>query len=369
MSLKEFKCPSCGGSLAFNIENQNLKCDYCKNEYDIDSEPYENKGHTHHNHEEKHYEDEDGTVWSIDGQSWDEEEEENLVLYTCDSCGGEIIGDETMASTSCPFCTNNVVIPSQFSGDLRPDFLIPFKLDKERAKSALKSFYKGRKLLPKVFSEENHIEEIKGIYVPFWLFSGKSTGDMVFTGTKVRVYSDSRYDYTETSYYNIKRGGTLDFQYVPVDGSSKIDNLIMESIEPFKWEDAMEFDSGFLAGFLANRYDVDSEDSIDYAKERIKNTTLASFRRSVQGYQTVQVERADQMLEDVKINYALVPVWFLNTEWEGKFYTFAMNGQTGRIVGDDMPIDKGLYYKKFFLYAIISGLIIFVIAMLVFKYV
>ena len=35
--------------------------------------------------------------------------------------------------------------------------------------------------------------------------------------------------------------------------------------------------------------------------------------------------------------YALLPVWMLNTIINGKTYTYAMNGQTGRIIGN-IPI-------------------------------
>ena len=66
----------------------------------------------------------------------------------------------------------------QVSGALKPDYVIPFKIDKKAAKEALQRHYKGKKLLPKIFKKENHIDEIKGVYVPFWLFDADADADI-----------------------------------------------------------------------------------------------------------------------------------------------------------------------------------------------
>ena len=95
-----------------------------------------------------------------------EGETAGLHTYSCKSCGGEIVGDDTMAASACPFCGNPIVLTGQFAGDLRPDLIIPFKLDKKAAKEKLQEHLKGKTLLPKVFRSQNHIDEIKGVYVP-----------------------------------------------------------------------------------------------------------------------------------------------------------------------------------------------------------
>lgn len=343
MSIQEFKCPNCGGPVAFDVDSQKMHCDFC----DIDFNINEEHSHEHHDHSQVEETKTEGGVFQQEKSYYTEDETEGLRVYSCESCGGEIIGDESMAATSCPFCTNNVVIPSQFEGDLRPDYIIPFKLDKEDAKDALMKFYGGRRLLPKVFRDENKIEEIKGLYVPFWLFTGRSSADMSFQGTKVNMYSDGNYRYTETSIFDVQRGGTIDFKYVPVDGSSKIDDILMESIEPFHFEEAVDFNTYYLPGFLADRYDVKSDVLIDIAEDRIKNSTIQAFENSVSGYSSLRQTGGDYNLGRVQVNYALAPVWFLTTKWNNQLYRFVMNGQTGAFVGDDMPIDNSLKTRAF----------------------
>ncbi len=168
-------------------------------------------------------------------------ETDGIRLHVCNPCGGEIIGDENLGATTCPYCGNNVVIKGQFAGTLRPDLVIPFQLDKEAAIVAYKKHIQGKKLLPKVFKSQNHIDEIKGIYVPFWMFQADADANMRYKATKVRIWSDSRFNYRETSCYSVVRGGKLSFENVPVDGSSKMEEELMEFIEPFDMKKAVDF--------------------------------------------------------------------------------------------------------------------------------
>lgn len=287
----------------------------------------------------------DDMQWeSTAGNEWESGETDGLRTYVCKSCGGEIVGDETTGATSCPFCGNPVVMMGQFSGALKPDYVIPFKLDKKAAKEALKKHYQGKRLLPKVFKDANHIDEIKGIYVPFWLFDADANADIRYKATRTSHWSDSDYNYTKTDYYSIWRSGSLGFCGVPVDGSSKIENDLMESIEPFDFSQAVDFQTAYLAGYLADKYDVDAEQSIVRANERIKTSTEQAFQSTVQGYVTVIPEYSGVRLFNTNAKYALYPVWILNTSWNGKQYTFAMNGQTGKLVGD-LPLDKSALMK------------------------
>lgn len=337
--LQQFKCPCCDGAIEFDTTLQKMKCPYCGTEFEMaDLLAYDEalKGKP-----------EDNMQWDASaGAQWQEGETEGMRIYTCKSCGGEIVGDEVTGATECPFCGNPVVMSGQFSGALKPDLVIPFKYDKKAAMEALKRHYGGKKLLPKVFKDQNRVKEVKGIYVPFWLFSADADGFVSYRASRIRTWSDSRYNYTETSYYNVIRGGGIGFENVPVDGSTKMDDTLMESIEPFDLSGAVDFQSAYLAGFLADKYDVDAQSSIGRANERIKQSTEDAFASTVVGYTSVMPTSTNISLVNGTAKYALCPVWILNTQYDGKMYTFAMNGQTGKLVGD-LPMDKGLFWKWF----------------------
>jgi len=353
--LQEYKCPCCGGAIAFDSTLQKMKCPYCDTEYEMETLAVYDA--------ELKNEPADNMQWKTGGETWQDGEADGLYTYVCRSCGGEIVGDKTTAATSCPYCDNPVVMMGQLSGTLKPDLVIPFKLDKKAAKAALKKHYGGKKLLPKVFGDQNHIDEVKGVYVPVWLFDADADAKVRYKASNVRDWSDSRYDYTETMYYAIIRGGSLGFAQVPVDGSSKMDDKLMESIEPFKMEGAVDFQTAYLAGYLADKYDVDAETSIERANERIKKSTEDAFAETVQGYTTVTTESTNISLRKGKVRYALLPVWLLNTTWRGQKYTFAMNGQTGKFVGD-LPMDKGAYKRGLLGLTVLFGAVIYAIAYL-----
>ena len=331
--LQEYKCPCCGGAIAFDSTLQKMKCPFCDTEFEMEAlAAYDS---------ELQQEQADDMTWETSaGTQWQDGETDGFKTYVCKSCGGEIVGDENTAATSCPFCGNPVVMMGQFAGALKPDYVIPFKLDKKAAKAALNRHYQGKRLLPKVFKDQNHIDEIKGIYVPFWLFDADAKASIRYKGTRVRAWSDSDYDYTETSYYSIVRGGDVGFERVPVDGSTKMADDLMESIEPFDFSGAVDFQTAYLAGYLADKYDVDAGQSIERANQRIKKSTEDTFAATVKGYTTGMPEFTNIRLQNGKAKYALYPVWLLNTTWQGHNYTVAMNGKTGKFVGD-MPMDKG----------------------------
>ena len=339
-AIQEYKCPCCGGAIAFDSAAQKMKCPFCDTEFEMKTlESYDS---------ELRGEQADDMRWeTAAGEEWKEGEEEGLRSYVCKSCGGEIACDENTAATSCPFCGNPVVMIGQLSGTLKPDYVIPFKLDKNAAKAALKKYYEGKRLLPKVFKEESHIDEVKGLYVPFWLFDADADADMRYKATRVRIWSDSRYDYTETSFYAVMRGGAIGFERVPVDGSTKMPDDLMESIEPFDFSEAVDFQTAYLAGFLADKYDVDAKQSVERANERIRKSVEDAFGATVKGYATVMKESGSVRLHGGKVKYALFPVWLLTTTWNGQNYLFAMNGQSGKMVGN-LPLDKSAYRKWLF---------------------
>ena len=334
--LQEFKCPCCDGAIEFDSTLQKMKCPYCDAEFEMDAlQAYQ---------DELNAVPQDNMTWdTAAGSEWTEGETEGLRVYTCNTCGGEIVADETTGASACPFCGNPVIMTGQFAGALKPDLVIPFKVDKKAAIAALQNHYKGKLLLPRVFKDQNHIKEVKGLYVPVWLFDTDADAYVRYKATRTRTWSDSRYDYTETTHYAVTRAGGIGFENVPVDGSTKMDDTLMESIEPYNIADAVDFQTAYLSGYLAYKYDVDAQASIDRANARIKRSTEDAFAATVQGYTSVVPVSSIINLQNGRSRYALYPVWILNTQWNKQKFTFGINGQTGKIVGD-LPMDKGKFW-------------------------
>ena len=318
--------------MEFNASTQKLKCQYCDSEmeveaYKADEEP-----------------DEEVTA---PGSQWESGETDGLFVYICKECAGEIIGGETDASTKCPFCGNNVVMKEQFAGDLRPDYVLPFATTVEDAKAAYRNHIKSKKLVPKMFFEESHIDEIRGVYVPFWLFDATVDARLLCKCSKVKNWNDNKFQYQETSDFDVSRRAQLAFEGVPVDASKDMADELMESLEPFDQSKKKPFNTGYLAGFLANRYDVSVEESASRARERITKSAVDTMQTTVTGYNSVRVLDSAYNMKQFRHSYALYPVWLLSTTFQGTRYLFAMNGQSGAFIGD-LPTDNAQATKYFF---------------------
>lgn len=346
--ISNYKCKSCGGTLQFSSRKQKLVCANCEAEYDVAEFEAEVKAGAGQDYKEKKEQ------WNI--------EEEGLVVYECKNCGGEVIGDESMASTKCPYCENPIVISSKFSGSLKPDLVIPFKLNKHAAEAALKEHVNKIKLAPAAFKSGNHIKELKGVYVPFWLYDASVHGDARYEAIKEDRHSDSQYEYIEKSYYDVYREGNIAFQNVPADASEKMDDSLMDSIEPYDVSAAVPYSSAYMAGYFADRYDVTAEQCQERADKRMANSTEEMLRSRVQNYNSVSQKSFNWNKTGESHKYALYPVWILNTVWNGNKYIFAMNGQTGKLVGD-VPCSNGKFFGVLFgAFAAIEAVLLAIIA-------
>ena len=340
--ITNYQCPACTGPLHFVGSSGRLECDYCGSSYSVQEIEalYAEKeaaaaAASQHDAAAVQQAQENYTDWSA-----------GMRAYNCPSCGAELICDETTAATSCPYCGNPTVVPGQVSGLKKPDLIIPFKLDRESALAALKKHYQGKPFLPKAFTEKNHIEEIKGVYVPFWLYSGSADADVTFEATRSHVRETSRERIITTEHYQVLRSGSVAFENVPVDASTKMPDDHMDSIEPYDYSELTGFSTAYLPGFLADKFDVDSDASRGRAEERCKESALQAISSTVVGYETCVPLSSEVRVHPQKPKYAMMPVWLLSTRWNGQNYLFAMNGQTGKLVGD-LPVDKKRFWLRF----------------------
>ncbi len=357
--ITNYKCPACTAPLHFVGASGKLECDFCGSKYDVaeiealyadkEAKAVEaaKQADTKAEQNRKKMADMEADGWDTSGLNSDwGKDADGMKAYSCPSCGAELICDETTAATSCPYCGNPTVVPGQFSGALKPDYVIPFRLSKEDAVAALKSHYKGKPFLPKAFTNGNHIQEIQGVYVPFWMFDGMAEGSADYEGLITHVYETGDTEVTETQHFDVRRGGSIAFEKVPVDASSKMPDDHMDSIEPYDYADLKPFSTAYLPGFLADKYDVSVADSRDRADSRCAASLEMALRRTADQYDVCIPLNQNIRLKRGKVHYALLPVWMLHTKWNGKDFLFAMNGQTGKLVGD-LPTDMGKFWTTF----------------------
>ena len=333
-SASQYKCPKCGAPLIFHADSGKLRCESCSNDYDVDAV---DALYAAENAEDQEF---DWGKYKVTEDKMDDTQ-----VFVCQSCGATIEADHATAATACPYCGNNVVLDERVSGGLKPNAIIPFQFGPEKLEEKIQAYYKGKKLLPRNFFDRNKIGKVQGVYVPFWLFDSKLDGSVTMNGQIIRCYTEGDYDCTETNHFLLVREGSMAFAKIPVDASVKMDNDLMDSIEPFHYDELVDFDPAYLTGYLADRFDSDPEAEIPRANERMKNSAIDIFTSTAVGYAPILRSSAIRML-DASVRYVLLPVYLLNCEYNGTTYRYAVNGQTGKVAGE-LPVSKGKKWGYF----------------------
>ena len=320
MSTASYNCPCGGGPLKFSGESGKLEC----------TNNYEPEALEMMTPEESI----DEITFANDAKRFDTGEA-GMRAYFCKNCGAELMADET-AAAECPYCGSPTILPDRIEDGVKPEKVIPFVVSKEQAQN----YFKGKKLLPNVFlNSRNRISEMRRLYIPYWLFSCDACADMVYDAEKVHTEQKGEWEITRTKHYLVRRRGGMRFENIPVDGSVKMDDKLTESLEPYDLSAAIPFQSAVLAGAMADHADADCDACEKRAVERVERSVEQTMLDTVRDYDTVSERSRRIIAERGSATPALLPVWLMTTVKEGKTYTFAVNGQTGKLTCD-VPADK-----------------------------
>lgn len=341
--VMQYKCPGCGSDLVFDIHKQCLCCENCSREFrpeevDIPEDakeeapevtPYQ-AGDIE---DEEQFESVEKTAeyGSFDGVAGRQ--------YQCNCCGATVITTEDTTATSCSYCGSPVILSDRLEGELAPVKMIPFKITKEEATEQFRKWAKKGLMLPEEFKKLDRIKEVTGMYVPFWLFDMEGEGEADATATKTRSYTRGNYIYTETSYYHVYRRVHLAYSKVPADASEKMDDTLMDRLEPFDYRSLKDFKMPYLAGHLAEKYNFDDVQLLPRIHKRVDQYAQNYLSSTISGYSSVNYHRRNVTLNKVNAVYTLLPVWMVCYDYKDSEHMFAMNGQTGKVVGK-RPISK-----------------------------
>lgn len=331
MSTTYHKCPNCGGEIFFDPITQSGKCTSCTSIF---------------------------SVKELEDIREEKEKAYNTNFYSCPNCGAEIIADTTTTVTFCCYCNGPIILSDKMKGEFRPSKIIPFKITKENAIEEFLKWSKKKWFVPNEFKSYKQLEKISGVYVPFWLVDSDINTDVIAEAKKVKTWSSGDYRYTKTDIYHVYRTAKIEFDKVPGNASTKANDEIMESIEPFNKEEIRDFSMSYLPGFIADNYDKSKEKVLPKVKNKIDNIAKNIVTNSITGYSSVSVIRRSIDFEKTECEYALLPIWMLIYSHNGKNYTFAMNGETGKVFGE-LPISKIKLLIMFIIVTIITFGILF----------
>lgn len=323
-------CPTCGDSLRFDPAIKASVCRSCGNVYEAGTLNYTGKF----------------KFVDIEPAS---EAEENKREYVCGSCGATVVTNENTAATFCAFCGSPSLVSRRLNREFRPDYIIPFSIDENKAKELVDEWLKTNKKITGSFKKKAKSVKLTGLYVPFWLMNAECHAVVSGLG----FVSDSA---TGRAAFNFMRKILFKVKNVPFDGCIGISNFLMNSIEPFDFEQMKEYDDVYLPGYYAYRYDrnaLQMTDIIDirlsgYAKQVGEMFAKSKTMESETVYNDAIADASDSYIKNLSQSYALLPVWFITVKYKGNEYNIAVNGQTGKVGGDvpeKEPLLNGFYYR------------------------
>lgn len=317
MDTYMYKCPNCGSGMEYDAQTHIFHCDYCRS--DFTAEELEER---RIKAEQRQAEKEEASM------------DDSPDVYSCPSCGAEIITDETTAATYCYYCHNPVVLSGKLSGEFKPDYIIPFKFDRQDAEKRFHRWIKNKRFLPNDFKNDSVLENLYGVYYPYWMTNCTVKGGYSATGRNIRVWITGELEYTETKVYEIKREGSIEFNNINSFAMTGERAKPAMAVQPFSDEGLEEFKMAYLSGFYAEKRNLEYAEIEDEVNGRVNEYAKKIFENSVtESYQSIGGKTMHADVVNSRQKYVLLPVWILTYNLRGKKYYFAMNGQTGKTVG------------------------------------
>ena len=339
MATVIYKCKNCGGPVKYSATLGKFDCEYCNTVYTEDE------------------------VKLLDLLSERDEVVESsnngeYVEYHCPSCGANIVTDETTVATTCYYCNNPIVMTGKLESSQMPTKVIPFKVDKKKALESFDNWIKKKKFVPKSFyNDKKEIEEINGVYFPYWLYNTKVLVDLDREGSRTYSRTEGDYKVTYRKDFRIIRKGDVVVKNLPKLALAKSNKVLVESVYPFDFNTSIKFDSSYLSGFVAEKKDIEKEELMSSIEDDVYKYSTRVVEKSMTG-ERVRVVNNDFRVQRGSFEYAMLPVWAIsyNDNDSDKHYFFSVNGQTGKVVGK-LPI----VMSKLILTALLTILPIFAI--------
>lgn len=359
MKIQSYKCPNCGGGLIFDPNTQKFKCEYCLSAFT--EETLKEMKEAAASAQEMAGKDQKADTVSDEAATKEPEaaakEPEapaktqaaaGMAVYTCPSCGAEVVAQETTASTYCCYCHNPVIMSGRLDGSYRPDGLIPFEIDNKKAKEIFKNWIQNKKYVPNDFYSPRQMEYLEGIYYPYWMYSCQVSGEMQAEAIKKHVTVAGEMEYIETSHYHIDKKANLPISDVARNALKSADRSLAETVLPFNMKKMKPFQESYFLGFRAERRDREKEEFEQEIEQEVREYTKESLENSLIGYDHVNVRSHSENITGEQWKYAMLPVWMMTypDPKSGQMYYFAINGETGKVCGV-LPIDKRKLLRLF----------------------
>lgn len=356
-NLQSFPCPGCGGDMVFDVEKQSLACPYCGNAINITAE----ENSVIHEYPIESAE-------NIASRDWGGK----TTVIHCDSCGSEMVMNDIHLTTECAFCGSIHIRPENDENVIKPESLLPFKVDKRKAIDKFRAWLKKRWLSPNDLKVMAREEKIYGVYIPFWTYDADTRsfytaekGTYYYVTERVwvtdsdgkrrqeeRQVRKTRWTYTSGSYRHF-------FDDVLVCASQGESKKLIRKLEPFHLQELVPYKNEYLSGFMAEKYSVGLTQGYEEAKSIMQSELYQMIRNQIVADE-VRNLRIKTSYANVKFKHILLPVWMSAYRYRDKVFKFLVNGQTGEVKGQAPLSPIKVTLLVLFIIAAVIGLFVLI---------
>jgi predicted RNA-binding Zn-ribbon protein involved in translation (DUF1610 family) len=270
----------------------------------------------------------------------------DALQFSCASCGATVQFQPPQIAGTCPFCAAQVVAQAKSADPLiAPQGVLPFHLAKPQASAAVGAWLRSRWFAPNALKQVAKPEGLTGMYLPFWSFDARTESD--YRGQRGEYYFVNEEVWVDVNGRRERRLQQVrKVRWYPASGSVEVffDDLLepatravdarrLSQLEPWDLAKLEPYEPGYLAGFQAQRYQLELEPAFEQAKQMMQPEILIAIRRDIGGDEQ-QVHRVDTRYFDVTFRHLLLPVWIGAYRFQGKVYQIMVNARTGEVQGE-----------------------------------
>ncbi len=333
MAVVAYKCPNCRAKIVYDPTKAGVSCEYCGSGFTLEELEKQDVMEEGEEREVSAREEEavEGDSGELDG-----------MMYHCPSCGSAIVTQASTVASICYYCQSPVVLSGRVSGEFKPDYVLPFAIDKKKAGEIFAAWIRSKRYVPKDFYEKSKVEKLNGVYFPFSLYNADVHAFIEADAVKRNVSRMGNKEHITELTYRIKRKCNFQFNNIARNVLKKSNKVLVEGVLPFDFSEKKDFSMLYLSGFLAEKRDVSDEELKPELQNEMRTQSTNRLRGSVHSYSQVNIVNSQVTVLKDSWEYALLPVWSMTYKGnDGKIYYFSINGQSGKIVGE-LPVNYRL---------------------------
>ena len=329
-----FRCPQCRGEMSFDAGAQSMVCPFCDHKLQV-AEEEGTRSVVEHDLEK-----------GLAGEAEQTGLGTKVRSSTCKECAATVTFPENMTATSCDFCGSAQVMAQEENRKLiRPESVLPFKVDRKVASARFKGWLKGLWFRPSDLKARAQVTQINGVYVPYWTFDARVESDWT---------AEAGYHYYETEQYTeeddqgnevTKTREVQKTRWEPAWGArtDQYDDLLIAAskglpedlahkLRSFDTAELRAYDPAFLAGWKAEEYSLPLNLAWDDAVLEMEKAQHSRCAGDIPG-DTHRGLNVTNHFSDETFKHVLLPIWISAYRYGGKVFRFLVNGQTGEVVG------------------------------------